>query len=318
MEKIDLSIVIPCYNSEKNIEMVIKNIDNVFINRKINYEIVTVNDFSKDNTMEILQKIASIHKNITVVNLAKNCGQHAALMAGFKYAKGNYIATCEDDGQTQIEVLPQMIEMLNSDYDIVAPKYTQRKGRSNALFRKAGTWMAIKMEEIMIEIPKGVALPIYFVAKKYIIEEILKYDQPYPYITGLLLRTTHNIGNLDAIQKERLAGNSGYTFKKLMNLWLNGFTSFSILPLRIATGIGIGSCIIGIIMAVILCLRKIIWNGIIPGYTSIIAALLLINGINFLILGIIGEYIGRIFMSINHTPQYVIKEIIRSEEELKL
>lgn len=318
MEKIDLSIVIPCYNSEKNIEMVIKNIDSVFINRKINYEIVTVNDFSKDNTMEILQKIVSIHKNITVVNLAKNCGQHAALMAGFKYAKGNYIATCEDDGQTQIEVLPQMIEMLNSDYDIVAPKYTQRKGRSNALFRKAGTWMAIKMEEIMIEIPKGVALPIYFVAKKYIIEEILKYDQPYPYITGLLLRTTHNIGNLDAIQKERLAGNSGYTFKKLMNLWLNGFTSFSILPLRISTGIGIGSCIIGIFMAIILCLRKIIWNGIIPGYTSILAALLLINGVNFLILGIIGEYIGRIFMSINHTPQYVIKEIIHSDEELKL
>lgn len=317
MEKIDLSVVIPCFNSEKNIEQVVKNIDSVFSNKNINYEIIAVNDFSNDNTIEILRKLANIYKNIIVINLAKNCGQHAALMAGFRYTKGDYIATCEDDGQTQIEVLPEMLEMLKSGYDIAAPKYTQRKGRKGAIFRKVGTWMAIKMEEIMIEIPKDIALPIYFVAKRYIIEEILKYDQPYPYITGLLLRTTHNIGNLDAIQKERLAGSSGYTLKKLMNLWLNGFTSFSILPLRIATGIGIGSCITGIAMVIILCFRKIIWDGIVPGYTSIIAVLLLISGINFLILGIVGEYIGRIFMSINHTPQYVVKEIICSEEDPK-
>lgn len=315
MKNVDLSIVIPCYNSEENIQTVINDIDRVFQSTNTDYEIIAVNDVSKDNTFELLQKIAAHRGDITVINLAKNCGQHAALLAGFHYAHGNYIATCEDDGQTEISVLPQMLQMLQEGYDIVAPKYTQREGRNGMMLRKIGTWMAIKMEEVMIEIPENVALPIFFVAQRYIIEEVIKYDQPYPYITGLLLRTTHNVGNIDAVQKERLAGNSGYTLKKLFNLWLNGFTSFSILPLRITSVLGIAIFIFGTLLALILCLRKIIWGGVVPGYTSIIAVLLLLGGINLLMLGIIGEYIGRIFMSINHTPQYVVKNVISPEEK---
>lgn len=223
---VDLSIIIPCYCSGQNIEKVLEQIDSVMSTLPLTYEVIMVNDGSPDNTYDIIYNLAINRKNTISVDLAKNSGQHAAIMAGFHFASGRLIATCEDDGQTQIEILPKMISLIDEGYDVAAPRLIERGKRS--LFRRFGTWCAVKMGKWMIPRPKGIFVPIFFVAKRFIIDEILRYNYPYPYIEGLVLRTTYNVGLVDAVQKERLGGKSGYSLKKMFGLWLNGFTSFQL------------------------------------------------------------------------------------------
>lgn len=304
----DISIIIPCYCSGNNIVSVVEEIKTVLTEEKKSYEIILVNDGSPDNTYEIISGIANKNNNIYAVDLAKNCGQHAAIMAGFKYAKGELIMTCEDDGQTQLSILPQLIDKINEGYDVAAPKYQDRGKRS--LFRRLGTKCAILMGNWMIPRPKGMLVPIYFVAKKFVIKEILKYNQPFPYIEGLILRSTFNIALVDAKQNERLSGRSGYTFKKMINLWLNGFTSFSIKPLRASVFCGIFSSIVGILVGIYVVIQRIFNDNIVSGWSSIIAVMLFMFGIVLLVLGMIGEYVGRIYLCINMSPQYVVRQVV--------
>lgn len=309
----DLSIVIPCYCSGKNISFVLDEIDDVLESTKLSYEVIMVNDGSPDNTFETIKALAMSRKNTIAINLSKNSGQHAAIMAGFRNASGKYIATCEDDGQTQVNILPELINKLtHDDYDVAAPIYKDRGKRS--LGRKIGTWFATVMANWMIPRPKGVLIPIYFVAKRFVIDEVINYNQPYPYIEGLVLRSTYNICLIDSVQKERIGGKSGYNLKKMINLWLNGFTSFSIKPLRISVVIGFISALIGFITGIFLVINRLIDNNVLLGWSSIIAIMLFMFGIVLMVLGIIGEYIGRIYLCINNTPQYVIKEVIKSNQ----
>ncbi len=308
----DLSIVIPCYCSGKNISFVLNEIDDVMKNTRLNYEIIMVNDGSPDNTFEIIKELAMSRVNTVAINLSKNCGQHAAIMAGFRNASGKYIATCEDDGQTQISLLPELInKLINEDYDVAAPIYKERGKRSFG--RKIGTWCASVMANWMIPRPKGVLVPIYFVAKRFVINEIINYSQPYPYIEGLVLRSTYNICLINSIQKERIGGKSGYNLKKMINLWLNGFTSFSIKPLRISVIIGFVSALIGFGIGLFLIINKFFNNNVLLGWSSIVSIMLFMFGIVLMVLGMIGEYIGRIYICINNTPQYVIRDIVYSK-----
>ena len=304
-----LSVVIPCYNSEKNIERVIKGTETVFEKYNItDYEFILVNDCSKDNTFSVISELAKEKTNITAVDLAKNTGQHGALMAGFHYVTGEYVVTCEDDGQTQINAIGEMLTKIQQGYDIVAAKYEQRPETS--FMRKFGRYMGKKMAMIMLPRPKGVSVPFFFLAKRFVIDEIIRYDHPYPYITGLLLRTTHNIANVEVEQRERISGSSGYTFGKLLSLWMNGFTAFSVKPLRLAMFFGIASSAVGMIYALIIILRRIFLNDIIMGWSSLSSIVLIMSGIILCVLGMIGEYVGRIYMCINNTPQYVIRNVI--------
>lgn len=303
----DLSIIIPCYCSGNNISVVVEDIDRTMKTTDLSYEIIMVNDGSPDNTFEIIDKIARSRSNTYAVDLAKNSGQHAAIMAGFNYAKGDLVATCEDDGQTQIEILPQLIAKIGEGYDVAAPSYKERGKRS--LFRQFGTKCATAMGNWMIPRPKGVLVPIFFVAKKFVVQEIIRYNQPYPYIEGLILRSTFNIALIDAKQKERMEGKSGYTLKKMFNLWLNGFTSFSIKPLRLSIILGISSAIVGAIVGIYVIISKIVNSNVLVGWTSTIAIMLFMFGIILVVLGMIGEYIGRIYLCINKTPQFVVRQV---------
>lgn len=311
--KKDLSIVIPCYCSTQNIHSVINDIDTTLADMALTYEIILVNDHSPDNTFDILKELAeSRPDDIIAVDLARNCGQHGAIMAGFHYASGKYIATCEDDGQTQIEILPEMIQKLEKEkLDVVSPRFTHRAQPS--VMRRIFSGIAGLMRKWMLPAPDGVQVTIFFVARRFVVREILKYEQPYPYVTGLILRTTHNIGNVDAVQKARLNGTSGYSFKKLFSLWMNGFTAFSIKPLRLATFFGALSACIGFIAGLVIIIRKILGHDFLAGWSSTIAILLFMFGIVLIVLGLIGEYLGRIYLCINQTPQFVIRDVINRQ-----
>lgn len=305
-----LSVVIPCYNAEKNIENVVKRDIEIFQKNGIeNFEFVLVNDCSKDNTWEILKNMSEKSDNIISVNLAKNSGQHGAIMAGFHFVSGDYIVVSDDDGQTKMEVIPEMFDKMHEGYDVVSTNWVERGKRS--LIRKMGTKLGNVVNDVLIDNPENVVVSVFFLAKRFIIDEVVRYQNPYPYIAGLILRTTHNIGVIEVEQLPRQSGMSGYSFKKLLGLWMNGFTAFSIVPLRLASYVGTLCAFLGFVYGIYIVLRKLMINDLMTGWGSTTAIILFVSGIILCVLGLIGEYVGRIYMCINNTPQYVIKEVRR-------
>lgn len=301
------SFVIPCYNSSKTIESVVIEIRNKMIELKEkSYEIILVNDYSPDNTKEVIFNLSDKYNNIISINFSKNFGQHAALLAGYSKAKGEYVVSLDDDGQTPANQVDRLINKLNEGFDVVFANY---KHKHHSTFRNFGSKVNDFMAEKLINKPKGLYLSSYFIARRYVIDELLNYNSAFPYVSGLLLRTTANVVNVDVDHRDRNIGNSGYTFIKLLKLWLNGFTAFSIKPLRISVYIGVLVAIIGFILTMYSILNKILNPNVPMGWTSVVAIISLVGGTTLMVLGMIGEYIGRIYMTLNKTPQYVIKEI---------
>lgn len=308
-----LSFVIPCYNSAGNIESVLNEIkETMNTHPETDYEVVLVNDCSADGTAGLIKRLAEEDQHLIAVDLAKNVGQPGALLAGLHYVSGDYIMTSDDDGQTPVGRVFDFLAEIEKGYDVVCARYTEREQPS--LFRRMGSALNRGMSDWLIQKPKGTYMAAFFMARRYIAEEMIKYRQPYPYISGIILRITQNVGNLDVEQRGRKSGSSGYTLKKLLRLWMNGFTAFSIKPLRIATGTGALLALLGILTAVVTIIRKLTVPGILAGWSSTMAAILLVGGLILIFMGLIGEYIGRIYMCINETPQYVVKEITGYEE----
>lgn len=310
MEK--LSFVIPCYNSEPYIESVINEIISI-VNKKneYDYEIIAVNDCSPDNVVEVLKKLAKKNKKIKVIDLAKNRGKHAAMIAGYSLAQGEYIVNLDDDGQCPIENLWELLNPLKSGYDIAIASY-RKKMQSN--LKNFGSYINKIMANLLIEQPKNLNITNFSIIKRYVALEILKYDKPYPYMAGLFIRTTSKIINIQMDERERISGNTGYTLKRSLSLWLNGFTAFSVKPLRIATVMGFFIAMIGFIFGAYTIINKLLNPKILAGYSSIMAALLFIGGMIMSMLGLLGEYVGRIYICINNSPQYVIRETVNIDE----
>ena len=306
------SFIIPCYKSKETIGDVCNDIVDVMTN-VINqdYEIICVNDFPFDNTSNTLRKIATSNKNIKVIELSKNFGQHNAIMAGLKESKGDYIVCLDDDGQTSPHELPKLIAEIDK-YDVVFAKYDSKK---HNMFRNFGSYINDRMACILIGKPKDLYISSYFIAKRFVIDEICTYTKPYTYMSGLLLRTSGFVGNVIVEHKSREIGESNYNLKGLLSLWLNGFTAFSILPLRLATMLGGIVSFLGFIMTIYSMVNYIIRPNVPMGWTSTIAVISFIGGIILLVLGMIGEYIGRIYLSINKMPQYVVREKINVDKK---
>ncbi|MCQ2102493.1 MAG: glycosyltransferase family 2 protein [Fibrobacter sp.] len=321
-----ISFVIPCYRSQGTIETVINEIRET-INQKnaterpseqssegtaakiparvFSYEIILVNDSSPDDVWSVIKRLAAEDHNIKGICLAKNFGQHCALMAGYAQATGDYVVSLDDDGQTPASETFKLVDELEKGYDVVYGYYEHAKQH---LFRRFGSWTNKKMAEAIIGQPKTLKTTSFFIMKKFIVEEIVKYPHPFAYISGLVFRATKNLGNVEVGHRLRLEGESGYTIAGLIRLWINGFTAFSVKPLRAATFIGFLCAIIGLIAGGFVVYEKLMNPAVPLGYTSLLASLLFIGGMIMLLLGLIGEYVGRIYISINHSPQYVIRE----------
>lgn len=310
LEKI--SYVIPCYGSEKTIEVVVDEITTTMKSNNSTYEIILVNDNSPDRVWDVIQKLAENDEHIIGIDLAKNFGQHAALMAGYQQASGDVVVSLDDDGQTPAIESMRLIERLLEGYDVVFAEYETIRQNS---FRVWGSHINEKMAEALVNKPKDIKATSFYVARKFVIDEILKYSHCYPYIGGLIYRTTLNIGNVKVQHRERMYGKSGYNLRKLLKLWINGFTAFSVKPLRVATVLGIICAILGGGFAVYGIIRKLMVPTVPMGYTSIITILLVVGGIIMMLLGMIGEYVGRIYLCINTSPQYVIRQVTKRENQ---
>ncbi len=307
-----VSFVIPCYRSAKTIGGVIAEIDDIMgTMEEYSHEIILVNDCSPDDTFEVIRDICARRKDITGVNLARNFGQHAALMAGFHYVHGDYVVCLDDDGQTPANQVGRLLQALENGYDAVYARYEHKQ---HSFFRNFGSKINDWMARVMLGKPKELYLSSYFAVKRFIVDEMLRYVNPYPYVIGLVLRATNNITNVAVDHREREIGTSGYTIGKLFALWFNGFTAFSIKPLRVATFIGGISAVVGFLYGIYTIIKKLINPNVVIGFSSLMSAIVFFGGIMMLMLGIIGEYIGRIYISMNNSPQYVVRECINERE----
>ena len=304
-----VSFVIPCYRSAKTIRAVTAEIGAAMAALKqYNYEIVLVNDCSPDNTWEAICALAKEDSHIAAVDLAKNFGQHAALMCGMRRSRGDFVVCLDDDGQTPADEVGKLLEKLEEGFDVAYASYADKQESG---FRQFGSSVNRRMTELMLGKPRELELTSYFAARRFLVDEMLRYEHCYPYVMGLVLRSTKRICNVPVHHRAREEGRSGYTLSKLLGLWMNGFTSFSVKPLRIATYCGASAALIGFIYLIVILIKHFVDSSIPEGWASTMALMLLLGGIILLVLGMIGEYIGRIYMCINASPQYVERQVIR-------
>ena len=314
-----LSFVIPCYCSEKTLPSVVNEIDDTMnqgeLQEKYRYEIILVNDASPDQTLSVIESLVKQKENVTGIHFSRNFGQHAALMAGFRYiAEDSDLVVClDDDGQTPAAEVGKLLQKLEEGYDAVYASYAHKR---QSFFRNFGSAVNEKMTRIMLGKPKELQVSSYFAVKRFLVNEMVRYEAAYPYVIGLLLRSTKNIANVPVSHRAREVGRSGYTMKKLLSLWFNGFTNFSIKPLRIATVMGAVLALVGFLYGIFTIIKVLfhLYPGQIPtGWASTISILVFIGGMLMLMIGMVGEYIGRIYMTMNAQPQYVVKEVIRKD-----
>ena len=301
-----VSFVIPCYRSAQTLPGVVAEIRETMATMpEYSYELILVNDCSPDDTFETIRRIASENPNVTGVNLARNFGQHAALMAGFHEVSGDVIVCLDDDGQTPANEVGKLLDGIRGGSDVVYARYTNKK---HSAFRNFGSRVNDWMTRVMLGKPKDLYVSSYFAARRFVVDNMLQYENSYPYVIGLVLRATKNITNVDVVHREREVGTSGYTMKKLLALWFNGFTAFSIKPLRIATVLGCITAACGFLYGIYTVIKKFVNPDVPIGFSAMMSALVFIGGMIMLMLGMIGEYIGRMYISMNRSPQFVVRE----------
>ena len=310
------SIVIPCYNSSHTISDVVGLIKEEMPKCSItDYEIILVNDCSPDGgeTLEVLRYLAEENSRIKVIDLAKNAGQHNAVMAGLNYANGDIIIGMDDDMQTHPSQISILLSELDKGYDVVYGYYPDKK---HSGFRNFGSFINYLSVRILIGKPKELKTSSYWVIRKYVRDNVIRYKGSYAYMQGLFLRTTNNITCVPIKHYERAYGKSNYNFKKLVKLW-SSIIGFSIVPLRLSVWIGEIFAAAGIIGAIVILIRKLLNPAMAMGWPSMMIAICFFSGINLMFLGLIGEYTGRIFMGMNNQPQYVVKEVIEEGNKNK-
>lgn len=303
------SIIIPCYKSSKTIETVVDNLRYEMdkMGRK-NYEIILVNDCSPDQgeTIRKLEFLAKKYCFVKVIDLAKNVGQHNAVMAGLRSASGEIIISMDDDMQTRPCELPKMFDAFDEGYDVVYGYYlTKREG----IIRRIGSWFNQFCARYFLRKPSDVTSSSFWIIRKYIKDSIIEYHGPYSYLLGLILRATNNIKSVVVEHYEREYGNSGYTFKSLFKLWSN-LIGFTARPLHTAVHLGMMSASGAFLAIIVIIFRKVVDPGLTVGWASTIVAIFFALGVLLIFMGVIGEYIGRMYLQVNGEPQYVIKNKI--------
>ena len=307
-----VSFVIPCYRSEHTLPHVVKEIDDTMAGlNRFSYEIIMINDCSPDGTWQTICSLCKQDSRRKGIHFSRNFGQHSALMAGLRTSEGDYVVCLDDDGQTPADEVDKLLTALDEGYDAVYAKYEHKK---HSAFRNLGSKVNELMARTMLDKPAELYVSSYFAVQRFIALDMIRYENSYPYVIGLVLRATKNVANVVVNHRDREEGKSGYTLKKLIGLWFNGFTAFSVKPLRITTAIGTTFAGLGFVYGLYTIIKRFVYPDVPIGFSSIMSAIVFFGGMIMVMLGLIGEYIGRIYISMNNSPQYVIKETIHYPE----
>src|SRR6266446_6224960 len=305
----DLSLVIPVYNGSRTIGPLVERITRVFASTP--FQIVLVNDGSEDDSETACTKLTEkFPQSVTFVHLSRNFGEHSAVLAGLSYARGRYIAVLDDDGQNPPEeIVPMLQELKRKEYDVVYGHYIEKQ---HSWFRNAGSRFNDRIATLMLDKPKDLYLSSFKVMTRFLVNEIIKYRGPYPYTDGLIYRVTRNIGQIPVEHRVSQSGQSRYTLRRLVRLWLNMFLNFSIQPLRISVYVGLLASCLSIVALVAILIDKLwITKNVTVGIPTVLGSVVFFAGIQLMILGLVGEYLGRLYLDQTGTPQYVVRYSMR-------
>lgn len=311
---ITVSVAIPCYKSALTIPAVVEELRSAITEREgYDYQIILVNDYPDDDTFDVISALCREDPNIIGVNLSRNFGQTTAKMAALPFVTGDVLVYMDDDGQHPADQIFSLVDKITEEgYDLAYAHFSHKK---HSLFKRFTSWLNSRVLELNGSKPKGIAISSYLAMNRVAVEALKKYKSPFPSIGGYLSHVVRRYANVEMEHRDRLAGESNYTFGKMMKLWLTGFTNFSTVPLRISAFIGGFCAAVGFITGVVMIIRKLLNPAIAAGYTSMIAVQLFIGGVIMIILGLCGEYIGRIYMTISDMPQYEIREICTKDRK---
>ncbi|MBA4135736.1 MAG: glycosyltransferase [Opitutus sp.] len=301
-----LSFVIPLYYSAETIRPLVHEIESLPIEG--GHEIVLVNDGSRDATTAVCRELVRTARvPITFVNHARNFGEHNAVLTGYRHARGAHIVNLDDDGQNPpAEALRLWRHAKAEGLDVVYGHYAHKE---HTLFRNLGSWLTNRLTDYVLDKPKGFYLSSFRCVSAFAAREVASHDGPFPYIDGLLLQVTQNIGSLEVRHAARAAGQSGYTLRRLLRLWASTFVNFSVMPLRIATLLGLVMALVGLLGLGVVFYLRFSSHGPEYGWGSLMGALLVFSGTQLVMLGLIGEYVGRMFLTVNGRPQSVVREV---------
>jgi glycosyltransferase involved in cell wall biosynthesis len=306
---VELSFVIPVYNGSRSIGGVVREIHDLYAD--LDFEIILVNDGSQDDTERVCSELQQqFPDSVSFLHLARNFGEHAAVLAGLNQAAGAAVAILDDDGQNPPAEVRGMYKALKErNWDVVYGRYRTKK---HGWFRNLGSRFNDRVANIMLRKPPRLYLSSFKVMNRFLVDEITAYKGAFPYIDGLILRATSNLGQIAVEHCEREGSSSGYTLRKLVKLWTNMFLNFSITPLRFSALLGIFTSIVSILLLVAIVIDKLYINPNVPvGMPAILVVVTFFAGVQLVILGTIGEYLGRLFLDHSKNPQFVVRYVKR-------
>ena len=301
-----VSIIIPVYNSSKTISLLVDKIqEEIKIYKEL--EIVLVNDGSSlDNSSEVCESIACTNPTVKFINLSRNFGEHNAVLAGLNFCTGDCAVIMDDDFQNSPKDVYKLVDEIVNGNDVVFSKYAEKK---HHFLRNLGSKVNNLFASILLNKPRDLYLSSFKAINRFVIDELVKYKGPYPYIDGLILRITQRFASVTVEHTSRANGKSGYTISKLISLWLNMFTNFSIIPLRLSVALGFIFSAIGIVLAFVFFIEKIRNPDLPMGWTSLMISIFLLASLQLFAIGMVGEYLGRMFLSTGGKPQFVVRSL---------
>jgi undecaprenyl-phosphate 4-deoxy-4-formamido-L-arabinose transferase len=302
-----LSIVVPVYRGAATVGRLVEALSALEVHGGL--EIVLVNDGSPDDSGEVCRELVrtTTRVPVTLVEHARNYGEHNAVMTGLRHARGAFIITMDDDLQNPPEEVVKLYDHTRlNGYDVVYTRYAEKR---HAGWRNLGSRFANAVADRLLDKPKGLYLSSFRCMSRMVARAIIRYRGPYPYVDGLIMQVTQRIGSIEVLHLARIEGRSNYNLVRLVRLWLNLATNFSLLPLRIAVVLGVAMAAIGLLGAAFVIVEALMGEPP-AGWASTMVVTLLIAGSQFFILGILGEYVGRVFLTANRKPQGTVREVV--------
>lgn len=307
-----LTVVIPIFNGAGTIGPLVKALSETEFPGP--FEVVLVNDGSADNSIDVCRRLIDESLcPITLVDLARNFGEHNAVMAGLRHARGRWIITIDDDFQNPPSEVRRLLEFsINSDVDVV---YTYYRERHHSWFRRLGSKLANYVADVLLDKPRGLYLSSFRCISRWAAQQVIDYKGPFPYVDGLLLQVTQRVRSIEAEHLPRLSGKSNYNLRRLIRLWLSLALNFSVMPLRISTLLGLLLSLFGVGFFILIVFDYFLHGSPVPGWASTVSIILLFSGAQLVMIGLVGEYLGRVYLTLNQRPQFIVRDVIRPKHD---
>lgn len=298
-----ISVVVPVYNSEKTLEELAQRIHDALA--PVDFELILVNDGSRDNSLAVCRELATRHAWVRTLSFYRNFGQAAAIFAGLAEARGDIRVIIDDDLQIPPESIPVLVRQIEQGYDFA---YGVPERPVQSRFRTIASQFTFYVSEALFDKPRGIRISSFLAMRGDVVDKIVRYTGPFPYLSGHLFRITHSGVNIEVPYEPRRHGRSQYRLRRLIRLWLAGVTNNSILPLRLATYSGFTMAILALLTAFVITLLKLLHKDFQAGWPSMVVIITFFSSLQLMALGVIGEYLGRVFTIVNEVPQYAVRE----------